>query len=87
MSVRVMVSFPDEFLKEIDREAQAEHRSRSEFFREAVRFYMRQHKRRTLPGDNPTVQTAVAAQDRLAAAASASSEDSMEILRYWREQR
>ena len=87
MSVRVMVSFPEEFLVEIDRQAQAEHRSRSEFLREAVRFYLRQQDRQERPGDIPTVQAAVATQDRLAALAAESIQDSVEILRTWRQQR
>ena len=40
MTSKVMVSFPDEFLSEIDRIAGEEHRSRSELLREAVRLYM-----------------------------------------------
>jgi Arc/MetJ-type ribon-helix-helix transcriptional regulator len=34
---KVTVSFPDEFLEQVDREAKAHHRSRSEFIREALR--------------------------------------------------
>ena len=37
---KVLVSFPDEFLAEVDRIAGEEQRSRSELLREAVRFYM-----------------------------------------------
>ena len=37
---KVMITIPDEFLKEIDAVAKAEHRTRSELFREAVRKYM-----------------------------------------------
>ena len=40
-----MISLPEPFLDEIDRQAKAEHRSRSEFLREAVRFYSRGHAR------------------------------------------
>lgn len=40
MTSKVMVSFPDEFLVEIDRIASEEHRSRSELLREAMRLYM-----------------------------------------------
>jgi predicted nucleotidyltransferase len=40
MSRKVMVSFPEEFLAEIDRVAQEEHRSRSELVREALRLYI-----------------------------------------------
>ena len=36
---KVMITIPDDFLKEIDAVAKAEHRTRSELFREAVRKY------------------------------------------------
>ena len=38
---KVMVSFPDELLKQVDREAKAHHRSRSEFIREVLRDAMK----------------------------------------------
>jgi uncharacterized protein len=47
MATKVMVSFPGEFLAEVDRLAQEEHRSRSELIREALRLYMSQ---RSEPG-------------------------------------
>lgn len=37
---KVILTVPDEFLKEIDREAKIEHRSRSELIREALREYL-----------------------------------------------
>lgn len=40
MTSKVMVSFPDDFLSEVDRIAAEEHRSRSELLREAMRLYM-----------------------------------------------
>jgi predicted nucleotidyltransferase len=40
MTAKVMVSFPEEFLSEVDRVAQEEHRSRSELVREALRLYI-----------------------------------------------
>ncbi|MFN2226068.1 MAG: nucleotidyltransferase domain-containing protein [Anaerolineae bacterium] len=43
MATKVMVSFPEEFLAEVDRVAREEHRSRSELVREALRLYMSQH--------------------------------------------
>jgi uncharacterized protein len=42
---KVLVSFPDEFLAEVDRVAREEQRSRSELLREAARLYM-QHRAR-----------------------------------------
>lgn len=38
---RVMITVPDEFLAEIDNAAVAQHRSRSELFREAMRQYLK----------------------------------------------
>lgn len=45
MTTKVMLSFPDEFLAEVDRVAREEHRSRSELVREALRLYIgKQHR-------------------------------------------
>jgi metal-responsive CopG/Arc/MetJ family transcriptional regulator len=41
----VNISFPREFLEEIDRVADAESRTRSELIREATRMYLDQRKR------------------------------------------
>jgi len=41
----VNISFPKEFLEEIDRMAEVEARSRSELIREATRMYLTQRKR------------------------------------------
>lgn len=41
---RVLVSLSPEFLEEIDSLADAEHRSRSEFIREALRNYIRKNR-------------------------------------------
>lgn len=38
---KVLISMKEEFLEEIDKLADAEHRSRSELIREALRLYMR----------------------------------------------
>jgi len=52
MATKVMVSFPEEFLAEVDRVAQKEHRSRSELVREALRLYigLRQGQAGVRPG-------------------------------------
>ena len=85
MSVKVMVSFPAEFLEE-DEVAQKEHRSRSELLREAVRLYIEaRHKRR--PGDDPRIRSAVAIQDTLAQSSLGVGEDSTTDVRRWREAR
>lgn len=44
MAIKVLVSLPQEFLKDVDRIAQEEHRSRSELVREALRAYLEMHR-------------------------------------------
>jgi metal-responsive CopG/Arc/MetJ family transcriptional regulator len=85
MAAKVMVSFPEEFLAEVDRIAGEEHRSRSELLREAMRLYMEMRRGRRRPGDDPRVQAAVAAQDALSRLAPGSGEDSSADVRRWRE--
>ena len=41
---KVLVNFPDEFLKDIDKIAELEHRTRSSLIREALRRYLSQFK-------------------------------------------
>ena len=67
MSVaKIMISLPPSLLEEIDRVAKAEQRTRSELLRDAVRLYLEARQARQRPGDNPSVQRAVAHQDALA---------------------
>lgn len=87
MATKVMVSFPEEFLMEIDQVAQEEQRSRSELLREAVRLYLQQRYRRLRPGDIPQVRRAVEFQDTLARIAPGTGEDSTNEIRQWREAR
>ena len=87
MTTKVMVSFPDEFLEEVDRTAQEEHRSRSELVREALRLYMGLRQEQRLPGLAPLVREAVIAQDRISHTAPGSDEDSTADIRRWREAR
>ena len=82
-----MVSFPEEFLMEIDQVAQEEQRSRSELLREAVRLYLQQRRWRMRPIDIPRVQRAVEFQDTLARIAPGTGEDSTSEIRQWREAR
>lgn len=87
MAKKVMVSFPEEFLSEVDRIAREEHRSRSELLREAMRRYMVTRRVEWRPGDDPVVQRAVAIQDQLSQAAPGTGEDSSADVRRWREAR
>lgn len=76
MTTKVMVSFPDEFLEEVDALAEAEHRSRSELVREALRRYMAMRQGIERPIDQPTVRAAVEVLDDLARSISSAGEDS-----------
>jgi metal-responsive CopG/Arc/MetJ family transcriptional regulator len=87
MSAKVMVSFPEEFLEQVDRVAREEHRSRSELLREAMRLYIEMRRGERRPGDDPRVRAAVATQDALARLAPGNGEDSAADVRRWREAR
>jgi len=87
MTTRVMVSFPEEFLSQIDRIAREENRSRSELLREAMRLYMSRREQRLPPGDIPAIQQAVAMQNKLAKISAGRDEDSTQDIRAWREAR
>jgi CopG family transcriptional regulator / antitoxin EndoAI len=87
MTTKVMVSFPDEFLDEVDRIARAEHRSRSELVREALRFYIGLRQEQRPPAANRLVRQAVMVQDTLSQASPGAGQDSASDIRRWREAR
>jgi len=87
MATKVMVSFPDEFLLEVDRIAREEHRSRSELVREALRLYIGLRRDQGQPGADPFVRQAVMVQNRLSHAAPGTGQDSTADIRHWREAR
>lgn len=87
MATKVMISFPDEFLAQVDRVAQEEHRSRSELVREALRFYIGLRQDRGQPSANPFVRQAVMVQDKLSHISSGTGQDSTADVRKWREAR
>ncbi len=62
---KIMISIPDEFLKELDRVSSAEHRTRSELFREAIRHYIYGSPIRNKPADNPEVKNSLRSLDEL----------------------
>jgi len=86
-SSKIMISVPEEILREIDNEARQEHRSRSEFIREAVRLFLEVKKSKTIPGRISRIQTAVALQDSLAGLDSVPNWNGTEEIRKWRESR
>lgn len=57
---KVMISIPDDFLRQVDDLAKKEHRSRSELFRESLREYLIHHRfSYPRPIDNPRVKSAI----------------------------
>ena len=62
---RFVVTIPDEFLEEVDARAKAEHRSRSELVREALRSYLRSGGRRGDISDRRAVKRAIQIQDEM----------------------
>ena len=55
---KVMISLPGEFLSEVDKAAQSEHRTRSDLIREALREYLRGVKRSRKPIEDLRVRQA-----------------------------
>ena len=53
---KIMISISDPFLREVDKTAKDEHRSRSELIRNALRVYLGKVKEYKRPIDNPTVK-------------------------------
>ena len=84
---KVMISIPEEFLAKIDKAAEEENRSRSEFLREAARLYLEIRKTPPPPGQDPRIQKAIAIQDTLAHQDTLMDWDSTAEIRKWRENR
>ena len=84
---KIMVSIPEEMVADLDQAAKEEHRSRSEFIREAVRLYIQVKKSHSIPGQTPQAREAIAVQDSLAAADIARDWDGTYEIRKWRERR
>jgi len=85
MATKVMVSFPDDFLTEVDRIASEEQRSRSELLREAMRLYIQVRRQHAAPGNDPQVQKAVDVMDEMAKIHPGTGEDSTLLIREWRD--
>lgn len=60
---RFVVTVPEDFLEEVDARAKAEHRSRSELVREALRGYLRSGGRKGDISDRPGVKRALRVQE------------------------
>jgi predicted nucleotidyltransferase/Arc/MetJ-type ribon-helix-helix transcriptional regulator len=84
MATKVMVSFPKEFLAEVDRVAREEHRSRSELVREALRLYLGVRQQQEPPA-NSLVREAAVMQGHGARPAVGRGEDHPAAVRQIRE--
>ena len=62
---RFVVTVPEDFLREVDARAKAEHRSRSELVREALRGYLRSGGRTEDISNRPEFKKAVQFQDEM----------------------
>ncbi len=62
---RFVVTIPEDFLEEVDARAKAEHRSRSELVREALRSYLRSGGRRGDISERTEVKRAIQLQDEM----------------------
>ena len=82
-----MISVPEEMLSELDHKAREDHRSRSEFIREAVRHFLELKKVQSVPGQLQQVQQAVSVQDALAKEDSSKDWNGTEEIRKWRASR
>lgn len=81
---KVMISLPDEFLKAVDAVSRAEHRTRSELIREAVRAYFQKGQSYTRPIDNPVIRKAF---ESIRATKWRGKFDSAQLIRRMRETR
>ena len=83
-SAKIMISVPEEMLSELDHKAREDHRSRSEFIREAVRHFLELRKAPDVPGRNQRIREAVSVQDALAKEDSSKDWNGGEEIRKWR---
>ena len=86
-SAKIMISVPEEMLLELDHKAREDHRSRSEFIREAVRHFLELKKAPNVPGRNQRIREAVSVQDALAKEDSSKDWNGTEEIRKWRASR
>jgi len=82
---RFVVTVPEEFLREVDARAEAEHRSRSELVREALRGYLRSGGRRGDISDRPEVKRALRIQEETRRAVEGSGYNGSEAVRRMRD--
>lgn len=82
---KVMISMADELLNLIDEVAMKEHRTRSEFIREAVRAYLGNQTTARLPRRrDPQILQAIKVQEEIAQKDSTPDWSSVQEIRRWR---
>jgi metal-responsive CopG/Arc/MetJ family transcriptional regulator len=83
---KVMITMPSEFLKQVDKAAAGEQRTRSEFIREAIRAYIAENAAGKSPARlrAPGVRAAVALQDRSREQLRGTKFDSVALVRKMR---
>ncbi|MBI3914478.1 MAG: ribbon-helix-helix protein, CopG family [Chloroflexi bacterium] len=81
---RVLITLPEKLLKEMEKAATAEHRSRNEWVREAVRVQLARPRRRVSILHKPGVQWALAVQERARRKKHNPNFDSVEFIRKMR---
>jgi len=86
-SSKIMISVPEEMLSEMDREARDDHRSRSEFIREAVRHFLEFKRSHNIPRNISKIQEAVEVQEALAEGDTIEDWNGTDVIRRWRESR
>ena len=82
---RFVVTIPDDFLEEVDARAEAEHRSRSELVREALRGYLRSGRRKGDISDRPEVKRALRIQEETRRTLEGSGYSASEAVRRMRD--
>ena len=80
-----MISMADNFLKEIDRISKTEHRTRSEFLRDAVRHYL-SGTRKDIDEKSLKIKTSLKIQSEIAQKLEGKW-DSVDFFREWRNKR
>lgn len=81
---KVMISLPDEFLEAVDAASRAEHRTRSELIREALRAYFEEEQPYKRPIDNRAIR---GAYESIRATKWRGKFDSTQLIRRMRETR
>ncbi len=81
---KVLITMPEKLLKEMERAATAEHRSRNEWVREAVRVQLARPRRRVSILHKPSVQWALQVQERAGKKRHNPNFNSVEFIRQMR---